>query len=109
RGNVLFRGRLRPTTGLGIIDSDPISFQKHPAQHVLRLRIALLGRRSIEHSCASVVLLDSLSFEIEGRQVALAYRVAAFGCQQKPALGKLGVASDPKPFGKAGSDIGLRT
>src|SRR6185295_18995733 len=106
-GNALIRGGLGPTAGFGVVDSDSVAFNQHPAQHILRLCIALLGGGAIERGRTLVVLLDAITLEIECRKIALPDGVAAFGREQQPPFGEFRVALATKTLAKTGADIAL--
>src|SRR5262245_8101421 len=67
RGNALLGRRQRPAMSLRRIARDALAFEQHPAQHILRGRIALLGGGTVELGGACVVQLDAFALEVDRR------------------------------------------
>ena len=97
-----------PASCLDGIERNAFAFEQHPAQHVLRRRVAGFGRRAVEIGGAGVILFDTLALEIERGQVSSADRVARFRRQFQPAQRQFLIALDTEPLGEAGADIVLR-
>ena len=97
-----------PAARLDGIEWDAVAFEQHPAQHVLRRRVAGFGRRTIEFGGARVILFDTFALEIERGQISPADRIARFGRQCEPVQRQSLIALDTEALGEAGADIVLR-
>ena len=59
RRDALLRRGNGPAARLDGIERNAVAFEQHPAQHVLRRRVAGFGRRTIEFGGARVILFDA--------------------------------------------------
>ena len=67
------------------VERNTISFDQHPAEHVLRRSVAGFGCRAVEFGGAGVILFDTDTVEIERAQVSPTDRVAGLRRQAEPA------------------------
>ena len=85
RGNALRGGHFGPAPRFDVSRAcDHLAFEQHPAQHVLRRTIALLGGGAVELGRRAVVLLDAFALEIERGEIALTDRIAGLGRERQP-------------------------
>ena len=76
-GDAGLRRGFGPAQGLGPIGRVS-AFQQHPGEHVLRRGVALLGGEPVEPQRLGIALVDAFALEMQGGEIALADRVAAF-------------------------------